>query len=92
MEMEAATKAGSTVLAGKTFVISGVFSQYSREELKELILQNGGNNSGSISAKTDYILAGENMGPSKYQKAQELGIPLISEEQFLSMISPSHSI
>jgi DNA ligase (NAD+) len=92
MEMEAATKAGSAVLAGKTFVISGVFSQYSREELKELILQNGGNNSGSISAKTDYILAGENMGPSKYQKAQELGIPLISEEQFLSMISPSHSI
>jgi len=91
-EMDATEKEGSAMLAGKTFVISGVFSQYSREELKELILQHGGKNSGSISAKTDYILAGENMGPSKYQKSQELGIPLISEEQFLSMITPSHSI
>jgi DNA ligase (NAD+) len=92
MEMEDTRKEGSTMLAGKTFVISGVFSQNSREELKELILRHGGKNSGSISAKTDYILAGENMGPSKYRKAQELGIPLISEEQFLSMITPSHSI
>jgi DNA ligase (NAD+) len=92
MEMEATGKEGSTILEGKSFVISGVFSQNSREELKELILQHGGKNSGSISAKTDYVLAGDNMGPSKYQKAQELGIPLISEEQFMSMITPSHSI
>jgi DNA ligase (NAD+) len=92
MEMEATGKEDGNLLTGKTFVISGVFSLYSREELKELILQNGGKNSGSISSKTDYVLAGENMGPSKYQKAQELGIPLISEEQFMSMITPSHSI
>ena len=66
---------------------SGVFTKYSREELKMLIEEHGGRNSGSISARTDYILAGENMGPSKYQKAQDLGIPIISEDQFLDMLS-----
>ena len=77
----------SETLAGKTFVISGIFNLHSREELKDMILQHGGKNSASISARTDYILAGENMGPGKYQKAQKLDIPIITEEQFLAMLS-----
>lgn len=75
------------LLGGKTFVISGVFSRHSREEYKELIEKNGGKNSGSISRKTDYVLAGENMGPTKLEKAQKLGVPVISEEDFLAMIN-----
>ena len=74
------------LLAGKTFVISGVFSRHSREEYKAMIEKNGGKNSGSISKKTDYVLAGENMGPAKLEKAQKLGVPIIDEEQFLSML------
>ncbi|MCC8146547.1 MAG: NAD-dependent DNA ligase LigA [Bacteroidales bacterium] len=74
------------ILKGKTFVISGVFSEHSRDEYKELIDKNGGKNTGSISAKTDYVLAGENMGPAKLEKAQKLGITIISEYEFLSMI------
>lgn len=73
-------------LGGKTFVISGVFSKHSRDEYKHLIEANGGKNVGSISKKTNYVLAGENMGPAKQEKAQALGIPIISEEQFLEMI------
>ena len=87
MEMKAVAGPSSEILTGKTFVISGVFSQHSREELKGIIKENGGKNSGSISARTDYILAGENMGPGKYQKAQTLGIPIITEEQFLAMLA-----
>lgn len=75
------------LLAGKSIVISGVFSLHSREEYKAMIEKNGGKNVGSISKKTDYVLAGENMGPSKLEKAQKLGIPIIDEHQFLSMIS-----
>ena len=90
MEMESVTEMASEILAGKSFVISGVFVQHSREELKTIIGQHGGKNSGSISARTDYILAGENMGPSKYQKAQKLGISIITEEQFLAMLPQSH--
>jgi DNA ligase (NAD+) len=86
-EMEAGPEKLSEILLGKTFVISGVFEKYSRDELKALIDQNGGKNSGSISKKTDYIVAGANMGPSKYQKAQKLNIPILSEEEFLSMLS-----
>jgi DNA ligase (NAD+) len=74
------------LLTGKVIVISGVFTRYSREEYKELIDQHGGKNSGSISAKTSFVLAGENMGPSKMEKANELGVPLVSEEEFLSML------
>ena len=74
------------LLKGKSFVISGVFSQHSREEYKELIEKNGGKNVGSISKKTDYVLAGENMGPSKLEKANKLGVPIIDEETFLGMI------
>ena len=86
MEMAKPAALASEILSGKSFVISGVFAQHSREELKSIIEEHGGKNSGSISARTDYILAGEHMGPSKYQKAQKLGIPIITEEQFLAML------
>jgi DNA ligase (NAD+) len=74
------------VLQGKTFVISGVFTEHSRDEYKDLIEKNGGKNTGSISARTNFILAGENMGPAKLQKAKELGIKIINEYEFLAMI------
>lgn len=73
-------------LAGKTFVISGVFNQVSRTELKKLIENNGGKASSSISSKTNFLVAGENMGPSKRQKAEGLGVPIISENDFLDLI------
>ncbi len=76
----------SDTLAGKSFVISGVFALHSRDEYKALIERNGGKNVGSISKKTDYILAGENMGPAKLEKAKALGIPIIDENTFLAMI------
>lgn len=76
----------SDKLTGKTIVISGTFSRHSRDEYKAIIEQNGGKNSGSISKKTSFILAGENMGPAKAEKANSLGIPLISEDDFLQMI------
>lgn len=73
-------------LAGKSIVISGVFTHHSRDEYKELIEKHGGKNVGSISSKTSFILAGDNMGPSKLEKAQKLGIAIISEDEFLEMI------
>lgn len=73
-------------LEGKTIVISGVFEKHSRDEYKAIIENCGGKNSGSISSKTSFILAGDNMGPSKREKAEQLGIPLISETEFLTMI------
>lgn len=76
-----------TALEGKTIVISGTFSLHSRDEYKDIIEREGGKNSGSISKKTSFVLAGENMGPSKREKCQKLGIPMISEDDFLSMIS-----
>lgn len=76
----------SDALAGKSIVISGVFARHSREEYKDMIEQHGGKNVGSISKKTDYVLAGENMGPAKLEKAGKLGIPIISEDDFLKMI------
>ncbi len=76
----------SDKLTGKTFVISGVFENYSREELKEMIENNGGKIISSISAKLNYLLAGDNMGPSKLEKAQKLDIPLISAEDLLVML------
>lgn len=75
-----------TALEGKTIVISGTFSHHSREEYKEIIEREGGKNAGSISKKTSFVLAGENMGPAKREKCQALGIPIISEDQFLEMI------
>lgn len=74
-------------LNGNTFVVSGVFHQVSRTELKKLIEDNGGKVSSSISGKTNYVVAGDNMGPSKKTKAENLGVPIISEEDFLQMIS-----
>lgn len=74
------------LLAGKTIVISGVFQYHSRDEYKAMIEQNGGKNSGSISSKTSFILAGENMGPSKLEKANQLGIRIMNEVEFLEII------
>ena len=74
-------------LAGKSIVISGVFAHHSRDEYKELIEKNGGKNVGSISSKTSFILAGENMGPAKLEKAQKLGVQIMSEDEFLALIS-----
>lgn len=74
-------------LEGQTIVISGVFAQHSRDEYKEMIEAHGGKNSGSISAKTSFVLAGENMGHSKMEKAEKLGIKLVSEDAFLEMIN-----
>ena len=77
---------GSDVLAGKSIVISGVFRHHSRDEYKALIERNGGKNVGSISGKTSFVLAGDNMGPSKLQKAEKLGVPIVDEDTFLKMI------
>ncbi len=76
----------TTLLQNLTFVISGTFLQHTRDEYKALIEKNGGKNSGSISSKTSYVLAGDNMGPAKLEKAQKLGIKIINEEDFLEMI------
>lgn len=73
-------------LSGKTIVISGVFEHYSRDEYKSLIERNGGKNAGSISRKTDFVLAGANMGPAKLEKAKALGVPILNEADFLKMI------
>ena len=83
---EAQTANVSDKLAGQSVVISGVFTHHSRDEYKAIIEQNGGKNVGSISSKTSFILAGENMGPSKLQKAEKLGIKIVSEDEFLEMI------
>jgi DNA ligase (NAD+) len=73
-------------LEGLSIIISGTFEKHSREELKKLIEQHGGKNVGSISKNTSYLLAGENIGPSKLDKVKKLGIPIISEDEFLLMI------
>lgn len=73
-------------LKGLSIVISGTFEKYSRDEYKSMIEQNGGKNSGSISSKTSYVLAGDNMGPAKLEKAKSLGIPIINEDDFLKML------
>ncbi len=73
-------------LDGKTIVISGTFARHSRDEYKEIIMREGGKNAGSISKKTSFVLAGENMGPAKLEKCRQLGIPLVSEDEFISII------
>lgn len=78
-------------LSGKSIVISGVFTKHSRDEYKALIEKNGGKNVGSISGKTSFILAGDNMGPSKLQKAEKLGVPLVDEATFLEMIGETNA-
>ena len=81
------SKAISSLLSGMSIVISGVFSHFSRDELKKLIEQHGGKNVSSISKKTTFVVAGENMGPSKLQKAEKLNVPLLSEDEFIKKIS-----
>ena len=78
----------TNLLEGKKIVISGVFARHSREEYKAMIEQNGGKNVSSISAATSYVLAGDNMGPAKLEKARKLSIPIINEEEFLGMLHP----
>ena len=77
----------SDKLKDLSFVVSGVFSKFSRDDLKKAIEQNGGKNVGSISGKTSYVIAGENMGPEKLKKAEKLGVPIISEDDFIKMIN-----
>jgi DNA ligase (NAD+) len=83
---ESTTGPESDKLEGKTIVISGVFHKHSRDEYKEMIEKNGGRNSSSISGSTSFILAGDSMGPSKKEKAEHLGVPLMSENDFLELI------
>lgn len=83
---ESANRHLSDTLDGKTVVVSGVFSHHSRDEYKALIEAHGGKNAGSISKKTGYVLAGENMGPAKLEKATKLGVPILSEDDFLRLI------
>lgn len=89
VQLEAAQTADTSVsdnLAGKTFVVSGVFEKFSRDELKKAIEDNGGKVGSSISSKTDYVVAGDNMGPAKLEKANKLGVAIISEDEFSGMI------
>lgn len=87
LEMSLESQEGKTEkLQGKIFVVSGVFYQMSRNELKKAIEDNGGKISSSISKKTTYIVAGDNMGPSKKEKATDLGIPMITEEEFIDLL------
>jgi DNA ligase (NAD+) len=77
----------SAKLEGKIVVVSGTFETFSRDELKELIEQNGGKNGSSVSSKTDYLIAGANMGPAKLKTANALGIKILSEDEFIKLIS-----
>ena len=87
LQFEIKEKTGSTeYLKGLTFVVSGVFNTFSRDELKEVIEINGGKNSSSISSKTNYLVAGENMGPAKLKKATDLGVKIISEDEFIQLL------
>lgn len=84
---ESVTSNRTDILAGKSIVISGVFTHHSRDEYKEIIEQNGGKNVSSVSKSTSFILAGENMGPSKLEKAQKLNVQVMSEDEFLALLS-----
>ena len=77
----------SNKLEGATFVVSGVFNAFSRDEVKELIEANGGKNVSSVSSKTKYLLAGDGMGPAKLKKATDLGVQILTEDEFIQMIS-----
>jgi len=79
-------EAKSETLKGKSLVISGSFEKFSRDQIKELIEQHGGKNVSSISKNTSYLVAGDSIGPSKLEKANKLGIPILSEAQFLDLI------
>ena len=88
VRMKAEVKEGeSDKLEGKSIVVSGVFNAFSRDEIKQLIELNGGKISSSISSKTTYLIAGDKMGPSKLKKATDLGINIISEDEFIKLIN-----
>jgi DNA ligase (NAD+) len=90
VKLEASAEANTSVsdkLAGKIFVVSGVFEKFSRDDLKKAIEDNGGKVGSSISSKTHYVVAGDNMGPAKLEKAQQLGVKIISEDEFVELIS-----
>lgn len=84
---EAKLAPAGNALEGKTIVISGTFEHHSRDEYKDMIMREGGKNAGSISKKTSFVLAGENMGPAKLEKCRQLGVPLLSEAEFLKLVS-----
>ena len=86
-EMTSSSEPTSDLLVGQSIVISGVFEKHSRDEYKHIIEQHGGKNSSSISSKTSFILAGSNMGPAKLEKARSLGVRIVSEDEFLAMLS-----
>ena len=86
LQFESEAELASDVLAGRSFVISGKFASHSREEMKALVESHGGRNLAAVSANVDYLVAGEKMGPAKLQKAQKLGVAIISEEEFMEMI------
>jgi DNA ligase (NAD+) len=79
----------AAILQGKSIVVSGVFAHHSRDEYKAMIEAHGGKNVGSVSKKTSFILAGENMGPEKCKKAETLGVEILTEEQFLALLQHS---
>ena len=81
----------SEIFKGKLFVVSGVFSSFSRDEVKELIENHGGKNVSSISKKTTYVVAGENMGPAKLKKASDLGIEIINENKFIELLNEANA-
>jgi DNA ligase (NAD+) len=83
------TQLTSEVLKGKTFVVSGVFEKFGRDEVKQWIESHGGKVSGSISSKTSYLLAGAESGPAKQKKAEELGVEVISEQALIEMVGES---
>jgi len=88
LQFEMKEKIGATnKLDGKAFVVSGVFNAFSRDEIKEVIESNGGKNVSSISSKTDFVVAGENMGPAKLKKATDLGVSILSEDQFIQLLN-----
>jgi DNA ligase (NAD+) len=83
------TQRSSDILEGKNVVVSGKFTLHSREELKALIERHGGKNQSGVSSNTDFIVAGENMGPAKLQKAEKLGVTILSEQQFIELLGDS---
>ena len=92
MQFEAeATERHSDTLEGKNIVVSGKFTLHSRDELKALIELHGGKNQSGVSSNTDFIVAGENMGPAKLQKAEKLGVKILTEQQFIELLGDSNS-
>ena len=85
MEVDRPATAGSSVLSGKTLVVTGTLSRFSRDEIKQLIQDHGGKASSSVSSKTDYVVAGEKAG-SKLANAEQLGVPVLTEEEFIALI------